>query len=87
MNAAKITLIISNDARNIGSKYFRNSIPYSGFYLKLIYNFILQLIIMYYITFKIKFLLLPFNLTPFLRKKRLPASAFALTSSLLKPVI
>lgn len=57
------------------------------FYLKLTYNFILQLIISYYITFKIKFLLLPFNLTPFLRKKRLPASAFALTNSLLKPVI
>ena len=48
---------------------------------------ILQSIIMYYITFKIKFLLLSFNLTPFLRKKRLPASAFALTNSLLKPVI
>lgn len=42
----------------------------SIFYLKLIYNFILQSIIMYYITFKIKFLLLAFNLTPFLRKKK-----------------
>lgn len=56
-----------------------------NFYLKLIYNFILQSIIMYYITFKIKFLLLSFNLTPFLRKKRLSASAFA--DSLLKLVI
>ena len=61
--------------------------PEFNFYLKLIYNFILQSIIMHYITFKIKFLLLVFNLTPFLRKKRLPASAFTLTSSPLKPVI
>ena len=52
------------------------------FYLKLIYNFILQLIISNYITFKIKFLLLPFKLTPFLsNKKRLLQTDFGLQQS------
>ena len=52
------------------------------FYLKLICNFILQLIISYYITFKIKFPLLPFKLTPFLRnKKRLLQTVFGLQQS------
>ena len=53
-----------------------------NFYLKLIYNFILHSIMNNYITFKIKFLLLPFKLTPFLRnKKRLQQTVFGLQQS------
>ena len=53
-----------------------------NFYLKLIYNFILQSIMNNYITFKINFLLFPFKLTPFLRnKKRLLQTVFGLQQS------
>ena len=57
------------------------------FYLKLIYNFILQSIMNNYITFKIKFLLLYFKLTPFLRNKKDCCKPFLVYNSLVNFII